>query len=119
MFKIIIAGGRDFNDYDLLKKEASRFLNTLDIDSGLEIVSGGAKGVDAMGERFAQENDFAVKLFPADWSKYGRSAGPKRNKQMAEYATHLIAFWNGESKGTKSMITLAKKNDLNVTVISV
>ena len=119
MYKIIIAGGRDFNDYDLLKKEVSGFLKTLDIDSGLEMVSGGAKGVDAMGERFAQENDVAVKLFPADWSKYGRGAGPKRNKQMAEYATHLIAFWNGESKGTKSMITLAKKNDLSVTVVSV
>ena len=119
MYKIIIAGGRDFNDYDLLEKEVSGFLKTLDVDSGLEIVSGGAKGVDAMGERFAQENDIAVKLFPADWSKYGRGAGPKRNKQMAEYATHLIAFWNGESKGTKSMITLAKKNNLNVNVISV
>jgi len=119
MYKIIIAGGRDFNDYDLLEKEVSGFLKTLDIDNGLEIVSGGAKGVDAMGERFAKENDFSIKLFPADWSKYGRGAGPKRNRQMAEYATHLIAFWNGESKGTKSMITLAKKNDLNVTVISV
>ena len=119
MYKIIIAGGRNFNDYELLEKEVSGFLKTLDIDSGLEIVSGGAKGVDAMGERFAQENNFAVKLFPAEWSKYGRGAGPKRNKQMAEYATHLIVFWNGESRGTKSMIMLAKKNNLNVTVISV
>lgn len=118
MNKIIIAGGRDFNDYDLLKKEAAAFL--FEIENGeAQIVSGGAKGVDAMGERFAQENNIEVVLFPADWKKYGRAAGPKRNAQMAEYATHLLSFWNGESKGTKSMITLAKKNNLMVKVISV
>ena len=119
MYKIIIAGGRDFNDYELLEKEVSGFLKTLDIDKGLEIVSGGAKGVDAMGERFANENDVAVKLFPADWSKYGRGAGPKRNKQMAEYATHLLSFWDGKSRGTKSMISLAEKRGLNVKIIDI
>ena len=119
MYKIIIAGGRDFNDYKLLEKEVSGFLKTLDIDSGLEIVSGGAKGVDAMGERFAQENDIAVKLFPADWKKFGRAAGPKRNAQMADYATHLLSFWDGKSKGTKSMISLAEKKGISVKIISI
>lgn len=118
MLKIIIAGGRDFNDFNFLENKVSEVLKKLDSNE-IEIVSGGAKGVDAMGEKYAQKNGYPIKIFPADWSKYGRGAGPVRNKEMAKYATHLIAFWNGESKGTKSMINLAKKNDLNVTVVSV
>lgn len=119
MIKIIIAGGRDFNDYELLERNALRLISTLPGGRDIQIVSGGAKGVDAMGERFAQENDLEVVLFPADWEKYGRAAGPKRNAQMAEYATHLLSFWNGESKGTKSMISLAKKKNLKIKVIAV
>ena len=119
MTKIIIAGGRDFNDYDLLKKEVSGFISILKPGTKIQIISGGAKGVDTLGERFAQENDLEVVLFPAEWKKYGRAAGPKRNAQMAEYATHLLSFWNGESKGTKSMITLARKKGLDVKIIDI
>lgn len=119
MFKIIIAGGRDFNDYELLKKEATAFLLEIETGEAIQIVSGGAKGVDTMGERFAQENDLEVVLFPANWKSFGRAAGPKRNAQMADYATHLLSFWNGESKGTKSMISLAKKKKLRIKIISI
>ena len=119
MNKIIIAGGRDFNDYELLKKEASEFLFEIENGEAIQIVSGGAKGVDSMGETFAKEYNLDLILFPADWKKFGRAAGPKRNAQMAEYATHLLSFWNGESKGTKSMISLAKKNKLEVKVVYV
>jgi predicted Rossmann fold nucleotide-binding protein DprA/Smf involved in DNA uptake len=117
--RIIIAGGRDFNDYPLLEKEALSFISGLGDKSDIEIVSGGAKGVDALGERFAKENGLSLAVFPADWKKYGRTAGPQRNKQMADYATHLLSFWNGESRGTKSMITLAKKKSLNVKVVAI
>ena len=119
MIRLIIAGGRDFNNYDLLEKEASRFVSTLGNDEEIQIVSGGAKGVDSLGERFAREKGFGLILFPADWEKYGRAAGPKRNAQMADYATHLLSFWNGESKGTKSMISLAKKKKLEVKVVDI
>lgn len=117
--KVIIAGGRDFNDYELLNKEASLFLSEIENGDAVQIVSGGAKGVDAMGERFAEENSLDVIVFPADWTKYGRAAGPKRNAQMAEYATHLLSFWDGKSKGTKSMISLAKKNKIEVKVVAI
>lgn len=114
--KIIIAGGRNFNNYDLLKETCSKYIRDID-SSTIEIVSGGANGADALGERFASEYKFPVKLFQADWNKYGRAAGPKRNANMASYGTHLIAFWDGKSRGTKNMINQAKKSGLQTKVV--
>ncbi|GAA4139709.1 hypothetical protein GCM10022216_18100 [Sphingobacterium kyonggiense] len=65
---------------------------------------------------FAQCNGIPIKQFPADWSQ-GKKAGYLRNKQMAKYATHLIAICDGESKGTKNIIDLANEHDLKVRVI--
>jgi hypothetical protein len=115
--RIIIAGGRDFNDYEFLCTNAREYIETLG-EVTIEIVSGGAKGVDALGERFAKEQNLELVVFPADWKSYGRAAGPKRNAEMAKYASHLLSFWDGSSKGTKSMITLARKNNLEVKVVS-
>ncbi|HWB02748.1 MAG TPA: DUF2493 domain-containing protein [Verrucomicrobiales bacterium] len=84
--KVIIAGPRDFHDYDTVARAVT--------DSGFEItevVSGKAPGVDTLGERWAAEHGKAVKEFPADWQKYGRAAGPIRNAQMADYADALVA----------------------------
>ena len=114
MFRVIIAGTRDFNDYDLLSKHADQMLSN--VADEIEIVSGGAKGADALGERYAQQKGYSVKRFPADWAKYGRRAGPMRNAEMAKYADALIAYWDGKSKGTKSMIDLATKEGLKVRV---
>jgi hypothetical protein len=87
----------------------------LDIDE-VEIVSGNAKGADRMGEYYASQRGYKKVLFPAKWDEYGKSAGFIRNKQMAEYADALIAFFDGESRGTKSMIELAEKNGLVINV---
>jgi len=111
MSKLIIAGSRTFNDYDLLKTNLSN------LNSITEIVSGTAKGADLLGERFAVENNIPIKKFPANWSKFGKSAGFLRNKEMAEYADTLIVFWDGKSKGTKHMIDLGHTNKLHVTVV--
>lgn len=80
------------------------------------IISGHASGADTLGERYAQEKGFKIETYPADWDKYGKAAGPKRNEQMANIANALIAFWDRKSKGTKSMINLAKKKGLQVFV---
>ena len=112
--KVIIAGGRDFNDFDLLDNACDKLLRGI---NSIEIVSGKAKGADSLGMRYANENYYKLSLFPADWDKYGKSAGYKRNLQMAEYADALIAFWDGKSRGTKMMIELAKSNGLKVSVI--
>jgi len=112
--KVIIAGGRNFRDYDKLRESCD---NILVNQKEVEIVSGTAVGADTLGERYAQEKGYEVKKFPAQWDLYGKSAGYKRNQQMAEYADGLIAFWDGKSKGTKHMIDIANKMGLKVRVI--
>ena len=111
---VIIAGGRDFCDDELLKEKCDHFLSGF---VGIEIVSGAASGADLLGERYAADHGYPVTRFPADWGKYGRGAGPKRNVQMAEYSDALIAFWDSKSSGTKNMIETAKKRGLAVKVV--
>lgn len=114
MFKVIVAGSRTFNDYGLLKEKLDYYLSNY---KNVEIVSGTAKGADQYGERYAKEKGFSIKKFPAQWDKYGKKAGYLRNKQMAEYADALVAFWDGKSKGTKIMIDLAKQYGLQIRVV--
>lgn len=98
--KVIIAGGRDFDNYDYLS-ETMKNLNII----VSEVVCGGARGADSLGEKWAQINGIPVKYFPADWDGLGNYAGHARNRQMAEYADFLVAFWDGKSKGTQNMIS--------------
>lgn len=113
--KIIIAGSRNFNNYQKLKQECDKFLQDY---KNIEIVSGAHyKGADKLGEQYASEKKIKIIKFPADWIKYGKPAGPKRNKQMAIYADALIAFWDGKSKGTKNIIQLAKQRHLKTRII--
>ena len=87
--KIIVAGSREFKDYEMLKNK----LDTLLINQKeIQIVSGGCRGADELGERYAKEKGYSLKVFKADWNKYGKKAGPLRNRQMAEYADGLVAF---------------------------
>ena len=107
--RVVIAGCRDYENYEQAKEFIDICLSNVRKENEIIIVSGGARGADAIGERYAKENGFAVEKYPADWEKYGKSAGPIRNKQMAEIADYVICFWNEKSKGTKSMIDFAKK----------
>jgi hypothetical protein len=113
MIKVIIAGGRDFDDFNKLCKVCDEFLQD---QNKVEIVSGAYKGADLLGERYAAERNYPIKQFPADWKRYGKSAGHKRNTEMAIYADTLIAFWDEKSKGTKNMIDLASKAGLKVRI---
>ncbi len=99
--RLIIAGGRDFKG----DGNAIEFLDSL--HSGFtikEVCSGRAQGADAFGEMWAMSRGIKRVIFPANWTGYGRSAGPIRNKEMAKYADALCAFWNWESPGTRDMI---------------
>jgi YspA, cpYpsA-related SLOG family len=116
LFRVIVAGSRDFNDYELLKSKMLHYLKGFDL-SEVEIVSGTARGADQLGERFAREFGCKLKQFPADWDKYKKQAGFIRNLQMAEYSHALVAFWNGKSRGTKHMIDIAKKEGLKLRVV--
>lgn len=114
MVRIIIAGSRDFSDYRLLKAKLDSLIRDKE---KTEIVSGTARGADLLGEKYAKENEIEIKRFPADWDKYGKSAGYRRNEEMAKYANACICFWDGKSRGTKSMIDLAEKYNLKTIVI--
>jgi hypothetical protein len=119
MLRLIIAGSRNYQDYALLQSSIDEFIdyNSLgDPDPGVIIISGMAKGADLLGVRYAVERSYAVEEFPADWSK-GRSAGPQRNREMAKSANACIVFWDGKSRGTASMIALAKQQQLKLHVI--
>lgn len=113
--KLIVAGSREFKDYELLRKKLDHFLQN--VVGGVSIVSGTANGADKLGERYAKERCFKVKEFPADWNKYKKQAGYFRNKQMAEYATHAVIFWDGRSRGSKMMIDLCKEYGLKYRVV--
>ena len=123
--RIVIAGSRDFNDYELLKREV---LNIVKYDNRpkdyVKVISGSARGADTLGERFAKEFGLEVKRFIPDWDGLGKRAGYVRNAEMAKYSVEdyndgmLIAFWDGVSRGTNHMIDLANKHGLEVHVVN-
>lgn len=109
--KVIIAGSREgitANDVDTAIRE-SGFVIT-------EVVSGGARGVDRMGEQYARYYGIPIRQFIPDWNGIGKSAGFRRNEQMADYADALIAVWDAVSHGTEHMIRTAEKRGLAVFV---
>lgn len=114
MFRVIIAGSRGFDNYDLLCAYADYKLSK--ITDEIEIVSGGAKGADQLGERYAKERGYSLRVFPAEWDIYGKRAGYLRNVKMAEYADALLVFWDGESRGTKNMIYEARSRGLKIGI---
>lgn len=116
-YRIIIAGSREFDNYNLLKEKCDYYLSSLMKLFEIIIVSGHASGADALGERYAKERGLQTELYPADWTAHGKAAGPIRNAEMAQNADIMIAFWDGKSRGTKNMIDVAKKRGLNVRVI--
>jgi hypothetical protein len=113
MIKVIIAGGRDFTNEDLLKTTCDQLL----VGTDFEIVSGTARGADRLGEFYAMERNLSIRRFQPDWDKFGKRAGYLRNEEMAGYADWLIAFWDERSRGTKHMIDIATERGLKIHVI--
>lgn len=109
--RTIIAGSRNITDMKHL-------LTALSVCGWVPtvVISGTAQGADQLGEKWASNSDIPCERYPADWDKYGKSAGYKRNEQMAGVAEALIALWDGKSKGTKHMIDIALRNGLRVHV---
>lgn len=117
--KAVVAGGRDFKDYYLLKETLDSFQQ--EYGNITEVVSGTAKGVDKLGEQYANENNIPIKRFVPDWQGLGKKAGHVRNRLMGDYAKEhggmLVAFWDKQSKGTKGMIDYATKIGLKSVVV--
>lgn len=114
--KVVIAGGRDFKDYNLLKKKVDYYLQN--VDEEIVVISGTAKGADRLGERYAKEKGYEIERYPADWDRFGKSAGYIRNGIMGKAGDALIAFWDGKSNGTSIMIQVAKKHGLKVRIVN-
>ncbi len=116
-FKVIIAGSRGFSNYKFLREQCNKYLREKRKTCNIIIVSGHARGADTLGEKYAQDEGFDLEIYPAQWKKLGKQAGYRRNEQMAEMADALIAFWDGESKGTKHMIDIMNAKNLQVKVV--
>ena len=117
-YKVIIAGGRDFDDYEYMSTKLDELFkdpNTFN-NNTIKVISGMAKGADTLGIQYADENKLTKILFPANWKEYPRIAGFLRNNDMLSIATHLIAFWDRKSNGTKHMIEIAQMKGIPVWV---
>lgn len=116
--KLIIAGSRDITNYNKVKPIIDRLVkeNKLVVS---EVFSGKAKGMDALGEKWAEDNKIPVREFPAKWNdlkakgaiikegyygKYNCKAGLDRNSEMGELCDAAIVIWTGDSSGSEHMI---------------
>ena len=113
--KIAIVGSRTFDDYGLLSKTIFDYLAP--IDSTTHIISGGAKGADALGEKFAYRNNTKLTVYRAEWDKYGKSAGFLRNQTIIDNCDMVVAFWDGKSKGTADTINKAKRSKKPILLV--
>ena len=115
--KLIIAGSRNIH-------EARNIIDAMILGDDIlplpeYVVNGGCLGVDMAGVLWAKGYAILTKTFPPDWTRYGKSAGPIRNEQMAEHADALLAIWDGESKGTWDMIKRADRHELKMLLVTV
>ena len=108
----IIAGSRNARERDVLYALSQCSWR----DQISSVISGKAHGADTYGEKYAEAHGIDVIKFPAEWDIYGLSAGPRRNKEMAENADALIAVWDGSSRGTKSMLQYAQHYELRTMI---
>ena len=107
---IVIGGCRNFNDRSVVFQCLDEYLKLYKNTSEIIFLSGHCSGVDLLAEEYAKQYHYKLKIFPAEWGKYGRAAGSIRNKTMVEKSDVVIAFWDGKSRGTKNLIELAKKS---------
>lgn len=124
MVRVIVAGSRTFTDFKIVEQNLLTYFKKHNLHhQDVEIICGECRGADLLGKQFAEKKNCKITFFLADWNTYGKSAGPIRNEQMAKYAKEqngiLFAFWDGKSKGTKSMIDLSKKYQLEIHIIEV
>ena len=109
---IAVVGSRDFYDYPLLKET----LDTL-LTRSATLISGGASGADALAEKYAREHGRTIEVIAPDWKTHGPSAGFRRNREIVEKATRVIAFWDGSSRGTAHVIDLARAEGKSVHIV--
>lgn len=125
IFELLVVGSRSIRDYDTIENELNKLIDGKVEPSKLEIVSGGANGVDTLAKRYALKHGYKYKEFPAQWYMYGRSAGYRRNYDMHKYIAEkseyraCVAFWDGISNGTKHNFELAEQFENPLKIIRI
>lgn len=110
--KVAVIGSRTFQDYPLLEA-------ILDEEEITTIVSGGARGADTLAEQYAKAHNILFEVHRPDWNQYGKRAGFIRNKDIISSCDKVIAFWDGESKGTAHSIDIAQYQKKPVRIVSI
>lgn len=110
--RLAVVGSRSFCDYEMLSKVLDSKRNNIRV-----IVSGGARGADALVARYARQHNIALLELHPDWKTHGRSAGLLRNTDIVAECDEMLAFWDGESRGTKDSIDKAKRAGKTVTIV--
>lgn len=116
MTVLAVIGSRKFTNCALLAEHMDEVCAAFDVSA---IVSGGAKGADSLAAGYAATRGLPVQIFEPDWAQFGRGAGPIRNKAIVSAADVVLAFWDGESRGTKQALAYAKQMGKQVIVVSV
>lgn len=116
LIKLAVVGSRSFTDYGLLAGEIENTYKEFEIEC---IISGGARGADTLGAQFAKEKGIPLVELKPEWEKYGKKAGFIRNIDVINECTHCIAFWDGESHGTKHDIDLCDQRGKPCKVVPV
>lgn len=114
--RVVVAGTRTYENYEEAKKYINFCVSDIKNKYKLIFLSGGCRGADLIGERYAREYGYKIERYLPEWDKYGKRAVPKRNKIMAERCDYVICFWDGKSKGTKMMVDYAKKSGKPVRI---
>jgi len=114
-YRLAVVGSRYFDDFELFVKVMDRLRLVKDIKA---IISGGARGADAMAEHYAEVNKIPLTVFEAEWGKYGKGAGYIRNKDIWDASDMGIAFWDGESKGTEHSFEIARKQNKQLLIFN-
>lgn len=124
MFYLLVVGSRTFRDYDLMREKLDHLLSRYtSMCVPICIVSGGARGADTLAERYAKERNYELEVFPADWDKYGKSAGYRRNREMHRFISQCnrdcgcVAFWDGQSRGTAHNFKLAEEYNVPLRIV--
>ena len=114
--RIVIAGCRNYTNYEEAKKFILSCINEYSKTASIVILSGTCKGADLLGEKFAKEQNLPIRYYPAEWKRFGKAAGPIRNKKMINDCHEVICFWDKKSYGTASLIRYAKAAKIPIRI---
>lgn len=115
--RVAVVGSRGFSDYSFFAEKLEQIISNLE---NVEFVSGGCKsGGDALIAKYCKEHNYKLTEHLPDWENLGKKAGFVRNKLIVDDCTHLIAYFDGQSKGTENSINMARKQNKQIRIVKI